>query len=95
MRVDREVKVDDVKELLLQEVDFLKLHASDVAHVGVQVERVRVVLVGDENSHKDQPMDRQRVDVHHWDRDVRVKDPGAAAVNPLEILLGKVADPVD
>tara|TARA_B110000285_G_scaffold232825_1_gene304923 strand:+ start:360 stop:515 length:156 start_codon:yes stop_codon:yes gene_type:complete len=51
--------------------------------------------VGDENSHEDQPMDRQRVDVHHWDRDVRVKDPGAAAVNPLEILLGKVADPVD
>ena len=73
----------------------MKLDASDVAHVGVQVERVRVVLMDGENSHEDQTMDRQGVDVHHWDCRVRVQGPGAAAIDSLEVLLGQVANPVD
>ena len=71
------------------------MDASDVAHVGVQVERVRVVLMDGENSHEDQTMDRQGVDVHHWDCRVRVQGPGAAAIDSLEVLLGQVANPVD
>ena len=48
-----------------------------------------------ENSHEDQTMDRQGVDVHHWDCRVRVQGPGAAAIDSLEVLLGQVANPVD
>lgn len=48
-----------------------------------------------ENSHEDQTMDRQGIDVHHWDCRVRVQGPGAAAIDSLEVLLGQVANPVD
>ena len=57
-----QVEVDYVQELLLQEIYLLKLDATNVAEVAIEIEGVSVVFVCYQNSHQDQPVNRQRVD---------------------------------
>ena len=47
--LDREAKVDCLKKLFLEKVDFSKLYTTDIAYVTIKIKRIRVEFV--DNQH--------------------------------------------